>query len=592
MVFETFTRQAFLTCLAFLFLVSSSQALIEPEDVLILVNKNSPTSVYIADLYRHYHPEIPEKQVLELEGLIDCSGPKSDESNEIISRVDYDRFIAEPLRNYLIENDLVNKIRVIVTTAGMPYRIAQSEGNSYLETVVVPGGSTPPSASMIGYVDAASVESELTVLFQNDPESVVQAPIYDRIANPFQGYENSGADCFERDILNRRESFRWQYPRKISLSNYPPIMEGSRRTVQGIKGREFCCGDMYLTCRLDGPKNRGESAIFSVRQILERASKASSAEFGVNAEKCNVVFDDAPLAGDFNYNQLYNLNTSVDYLCYTADQPQPPDVYYVEIRDDFEHGFAHLTGVDFVDYSFNTAKMLNGHGLNVIYDKRASHRSCQTDLRWGQMAVGGASLGRNGDEGSDSDYILSGGPYGTGLFKMACGAVFTSIESFNAVTLFSDVETGRTAQGKIVDFIEIGASGAIGHSFEPFADASIDCEFLFYNLFADSDDDGFADMCFVEAAFSAIPYLSWSEVVIGDPLMRIAYGPGAPAFGEINGDLDFDGYSSTFSDLELFTESFLSGLYENSEIDHKYNDLCDVNRDMIINLEDFSILYP
>ena len=73
------------------------------------------------------------------------------------------------------------------------------------------------------------------------------------------------------------------------------------------------------------------------------------------------------------------------------------------------------------------------------------------------------------------------------------------------------------------------------------SDAIIDNEFLFYNLLADMDDDGKADLTFIEAAFTAIPYLSWSEVVIGDPLMQIAYGPGGKVWTLLTGDANNDG---------------------------------------------------
>ena len=47
------------------------------------------------------------------------------------------------------------------------------------------------------------------------------------------------------------------------------------------------------------------------------------------------------------------------------------------------------------------------------------------------------------------------------------------------------------------------------------------------NLLRDEDEDGIGDLTWVEAASTAIPYLSWAEVVIGDPLMRLRVGPGA-----------------------------------------------------------------
>ena len=43
--------------------------------------------------------------------------------------------------------------------------------------------------------------------------------------------------------------------------------------------------------------------------------------------------------------------------------------------------------------------------------------------------------------------------------------------------------------------------------------AAIDHLYLLYNLLLDDEGAGKADLTLVEAAFTAIPYLSWSEVL-------------------------------------------------------------------------------
>jgi hypothetical protein len=111
---------------------------------------------------------------------------------------------------------------------------------------------------------------------------------------------------------------------------------------------------------------------------------------------------------------------------------------------------------------------------------------------------------------------------------------------------------------------------------------------LQYNLLADENGDGFADLAFAEAAFTAIPFLSWAEVVIGDPLMRIAYGPGQKAWTPLTGDANNDGRVNN-GDLSLVRfrqNSSLEGTEAEFEL---YNDLCDINRDGRINLGDFSL---
>lgn len=569
--------------LAFLNLTASAQ--LEPNDVLILVNDNSPTSKYIAQLYCEYYPDINQSQILYLTdpNLQDCSGPQSTAADEIITREIYETAIAEPVRAYLIDQNLVDQTKVIITTAGLPYRIEDST----FTNIVIPGGGTVYAASLTGSVDAASVESELTVLFQTDYNNPIFLDYWDRNVNPYQGYRNSPVELFDRDIINNSQNMYWRYPRKLTASHYPPMMEGRRRILQGVMDRRFSAGDMHLTCRLDGPKNEGQSAVFAVRKMLEFANRASDPAYGINEANTVAVLDDAPGATNFNYNRIYNLDRYVDFLIYEEGVQQPPDTYYAETRDDYDNCFEQMTGqVVGYDNMLYAATMPDAYDLTVLCDKRYGYRTNQADLLADEIVVAAACFGINGDEASPPGYILTGGPAGEPLFNLAYGAVYCSIESFNAVTMFSDASIMN--QASIIDFLQIGGCGAIGHSFEPYSDAIIDTEFLFYNLLADSDQDGFADMTFIEAAFTAIPYLSWTEVVLGDPLMKIAYGPGGQALPPNPADIDRDGQPGTIADLAFWTNSYLGSLNSNDGSFNNYNDLCDFNEDGQVNLQDFA----
>lgn len=563
---------------------------LHPSDALILVNENSPTSRYIAKLYRQYYPEIDESQVLYLSSLADCSGPESSPGDEIITRQEYNDLIAEPVRDYLADSNYperITEIKLIITTAGMPYRI---EDTVYSDAVY-PSGSNPSVVSEhTSDLNAASVESELVGLWYGDYGSNPFG-LDNRLVNPYQGYCYSGLDLFDRAVPGTK-SMEWSLP--LSLVGPAPKMEGEPLSF-GTINRSFNAGDMYLTCRLDGPKNQGQSAVFAVRAILERAKRASSADYGVNPLQAVAVFDDAP-ASTLDDNRVFNLDTFANYWVYEPDVPQPPNAPNVLNKDDYVAGFRAMTN-ESVDYSnLNTGLMGSAYDLCVILDRRSGTRTNQADLealpdtyperQQEQGAILVATFGCNGDEGSASNYILRGGPDEGALFNLVNGAVFTSIESLNAVTMFSDCNTLPVSQGKVVDFIEIGGAGAIGHSFEPRSTAAIDNLYLFYNLLTDSNGDGKADLTFVEAAFTAIPFLSWSEVVIGDPLMQIAYGPGQKAWYPLLGDANNDGRVNFF-DMWLIRGRVGGMLNTTDETAfERYNDLCDVNKDGIINFFD------
>ncbi|MFH1616829.1 MAG: dockerin type I domain-containing protein [Planctomycetota bacterium] len=586
----------FLFTLFFLLFLTHQSLALEPNELIILVNENSPTSKYIAGLYRSYYTQIPESHVLKLSGLVDCSGPTATEADEIISRQDYRQCIAAPVRRYLADAnhpDRILGIKAIITTAGIPYRIKDDN----FPDAVYPGGSNPGTVGMAeSQISAASVESELSCLWycNNDGNEydVNGFSAENRAVNPYQGYRASPIDLFERQLPGNKQ-MNWSIGISLVPGVDPPTMEGTNYWF-GTVNRSFNAGDIYLTARLDGPKNRGKSAVFAVRQILERSRRASTTQYGVNPEQVAVLFDDAPSIGaNLNCNRTFNLHSDVDYWVY-SEQPQPPDAYKARVADDYESAYYQMTGI-YPDYTLNVGEM-NNNGMCVIFDGRSNCKFTQAELEliavenpdYADLAnlIALVTFGVNGDEYYTSDYLIAGGPGGAPLFNLANGAVFASLESFNAVTMFSDVATKPAPHGKVVDFLSIGGTAGIGHAFEPQCDAVVDTEFLFYNLLADEDNDGKADMCFAEAAFTAISYLSWAEVVIGDPLMRIVYGPGGGSWKRLAGDANNDG-KVNFYDIWLI-KTRLGGSLNSPDpaAFDRYYDLCDVNIDGVINYAD------
>jgi hypothetical protein len=556
-----------------------------PGDVLILVNANSPTSRYISKMYRSYYPQITDMQVLQLTGLADCSGPASTAASEILTRDQYNTLIAGPVRNHLLTNNLATTIKVIITTAGMPYRIE----DTLYPNVIYPAGSNYNDVSMhVSEISAACVESELACLWFCDYGSY-PTNASNRIINPYHGYRSSSITCFER-LSPGTKIFTWTTA--ASSSEATPKVEGKIQYTwpPRIINRVLNAGDIYLTCRLDGPKMKGQSAVFAVRKMLERSRRASDPDSGVNSTQGVIILDDCPNLS-LDQNRVYNLNGSMNYYEYNSGTKQPPDLITVLTLDDYSASFNVLTNMTISNPTgMNTAVMPVGYDMKVILDRRSALRTSQADLMAAEKPVFFGCFGKNGDEGGSSDYLttgLDGGP----LFNPANGAVFTSIESFNAVTLFSDEVTAPVAQGKIIKFIEIGGTAAIGHAFEPMSTAAVDNVYLTYNLFADADGDGIADLTFVEAAFTAIPFLSWTEVVIGDPLMRIAYGPGeSAAWLPKAGDCNADGVVNV-RDVRVYSNSVGGGLNNADPAYFQlYNDLADFNCDGVINVRDLRIL--
>ncbi|MCB9849800.1 MAG: hypothetical protein H6817_03765 [Phycisphaerales bacterium] len=501
-------------------------------NVIILVNDDSPAGLEVVKLYRQYHPRIRDGQIVHLSGLPDCASANATPADEIITREQFENLIAAPTRAHLINEGLSDLVYVIITTAGMPYRIEDTD--STLGAVIQPAGSYGQLVvNKRNVVDAASVESELAVLFQIDPAlpAGTRLPIDNRLVNPYHGYVSSIKRWAEdRSVLSRRNGFAWQTMWHVGLS---PLIEGDYSTAGwSAKNRRMSPADIYLVARLDGPREQGKLPIFAVRDMLQRAARVSDttrADFvGYDPARAVVAIDHSPLPpapAVFSSSAIYNFPMQVAYMTYD-DHPVPPGAEEISGLNAANHYFVlfdWLTGFPATVGGTGSRTIVDSLGGVALWDDSASILN-SSFIPLNDGIIGLMTYGRNGGDGRPPTYLLTGGQNGGPLFRCAPGAVFTSLESFNAVTMFDDASSN---QAKIVEFIRMGGTAAVGHSFEPELSAEINVEFLYSNLLRDADHDGAADMTVAEAAFTAMPYLSWTEVLIGDPLMRLQVGPGA-----------------------------------------------------------------
>jgi hypothetical protein len=569
-------------------LAALASAAIDESRVLLVVNSASAVSRQTARIYRQYHPGIPDQHVVYLTGLADVRTP----AGEIITRGDFEAKIAQPIRQHLIQNSLADYIWVIVTTAGMPYRIADTT----LTGVVYPAGSDPILVQNNQHlVDAASVESELAVLFQIDPalDRPQRAPLAARIVNPYHGYISPfEAFAAQRDILGRRTQFNFQAPPGASSVVY----EGTQwSAVRATGGRTFSASDIYLVARLDGPRTATMLPLGAIRRMLESASRVGNVNNrcfrGYSPGFSAAALDDSD-GLDLDLNRWLNagkalpLSTPPDEYLTAELYPTPPNVGGDgSARDDVRFAHRSLTGSDGLPDPNGPDVLISLIGDDLLgglvaYDPTALVLS-QADLPQSVAAIALATFGTNAEDGRTKYYLLTGGPGGSRVLNPAYGAVFNSLESFNAVTFFVDAPT---TQAKLVDWLTIGGSGAAGHAFEPISSAAVDNDLLLYNYLRDWDGDGVGDLTFVEAAYTAMPFLSWANVVVGDPLMVLRQGPDTgPALGPpvVPGDADWNGYVSTYDYL-------LWALAYGSQVgDDRYDDRADFNQDGWVSTYDY-----
>lgn len=572
-----------------------------PSDVLILVNGSSPVSRSVADLYRRYYPAIAANQVVTLSGLPDSASLTATPANEIITRTQFETLIAAPVRNHLISNNLVNSIYCLITTAGMPYRIEDSNQTSYANAVTPAGSDANLVLTNRVNIDAASVESELAFLFQIDPALTPGSagpgvPLKNRVVNPYQGYRSPIKSWGGiRDILTRRTQFRWDLRNLWKISGHAYIEGGYDSCSCSANGRIMSPADIYLVARLDGPHVSNVYPIFAVKQMLDRAAAVSNPTpphtrfVGYSPSTSALVIDSTPppAASELSQTTSYNYPGGTTFLSFETNPVPPGKESYTGCSNcprgtanHYDVLFSWLTGLPPTAGAAGSQPMIIPFGGTAVWDDTTSiMNSSDPFFPSGTGLIGLTTYGRNGNDGRPATYLMTGGPGGGPLFPCAPGAVFTSIESFNAVTMFTETPT---SQAKIAEFIQMGGTAAIGHALEPCQDAIVQVEYLYANLLRDDDGDGVGDLSLVEAAFTAIPYLSWTEVVIGDPLMRLRTGPGGPVSllntcpTDINGD-GFTGYADRLR--VLYSYNTLLG-------DPKYNPAADVNQDGFVGYYD------
>jgi len=167
----------------------------------------------------------------------------------------------------------------------------------------------------------------------------------------------------------------------------------------------------------------------------------------------------------------------------------------------------------------SAAGTLAGLGVRLVADEDAAFAGAFEDIQ------GYASWGSNASQ------ELLPGAYGESEGRLYPGefaprALVTDLVSTNARSFTSPPTYG---QSLVADLLAGGAAGATGHVAEPSLPGVVRPQLLL-SRYARGDRA-------IEAYYSALPYLGWMNVYVGDPLMRLD----EPAAAEIAMDIDGDG---------------------------------------------------
>jgi uncharacterized protein (TIGR03790 family) len=89
---------------------------LEPDEILVIANKNVAESERIARYYCRQRG-VPDKNILSL--------PLGTSLNDTINRSDYEKQLAEPIRSKLLTHKLFGQIRCLLTTYSVPIKVGK-----------------------------------------------------------------------------------------------------------------------------------------------------------------------------------------------------------------------------------------------------------------------------------------------------------------------------------------------------------------------------------------------------------------------------------------------------------------------------------
>ncbi|MEL6330683.1 MAG: hypothetical protein AAFR38_13590 [Planctomycetota bacterium] len=387
--------------------------------------------------------------------------------------------LRDPLRGYLESAGLVFDVRCLVLTKGLPHRILDLDDPQALinPDVQRPIGDIPESQlseRLAGDASAASVDSELTLLWQDTLDTELSEP------------GDSLADgAIKNPYHTRLVSINTFSNANIRAAKSIGSIEGTFFTQGAVGGglspSRFTAGDILLVTRLDG------NTVEDVRAMIDRA-----ADIVFDPTRDALILDESGSEGvqdrDDNDDEFDNLT-----LVLGANDD------YEATRDALLADGRFAPGLIRYDPDAGPGSFFVGGEVPVVDANPA--------FVVAEPLVLFASLNENHGGG------VPGGPATAReiarTFDYRPGAIFNTIESFNGrglnglATLFN--------QEQAADFVGEGGTLAVASVYEPISDSVPDNEWLVRNFVL-------GGMTWAEAAWSSIPAVSWMQIVLGDPL--------------------------------------------------------------------------
>ncbi len=286
-------------------------------------------------------------------------------------------------------------------------------------------------------------------------------------------FDAAGAGAVRNPYYGRRGEPIAAFDRtSVDVTRVKRLVGAAAWDTDGLKP-----GGIYLVCRLDSAPGGGRDAVGNIARLIERSQDLSFTAGEVRA---------------------------------TLDGWSPAFAAL-----DADGGLFFRDGSDFAA----AAAVLERAGVPTTHDRsftfidgNALPDPATPMILLGTYGVNHGARGHGATPKHGPSYLNS-------FANIHPAGVFVAYESFNGQSLIDG--RSRDGQQQALDFIALGGSFTVAHVAEPFSFAVADTALLAENLLL-------GGMTFAEAAYSAIPALSWQSTPIGDPLatVRIAR-PGA-----------------------------------------------------------------
>lgn len=478
------TRWTQLACAAGLAagLSQTARAQLRADEVLVIFDSRIADSLRTAELYAG-SARVPGgvggksgfRRGVRLLDLASTGAPVTTPGN--IAFADFVTRLRDPIRAHITSSQLLGRVRCLVTTKGLPHRVQDSD---------FPTAGDNPTNLVNEYsandATCASVDTELVLLWQNlttgEAGGAADSKADGAILNPYWKSSTPIASLPQPNILVQK-----QYTNAGAGPMWVPFGAVGSST-------RLSPGDIYLVSRLDG------YALADIEGALERASRVY-----YNVDTDAAMFDESGANGvaDTAANgEFDNVNTAFAQMRDADDYEVTRDAFSADTR--FAPGFARYNGLAGGNQFFIGPRLawFPGDGvmlaspLALVATYGANHSGVPRDP---------AGIPRRTDFAASYNY--------------PDGAIINTIESYNCRDFGGLGQLEFATQQQVAHFIASGGTFGVGNVWEPLADAVPDNRYLALNFIR-------GNLSWAEAAWTAIPALSWQQMVVGDPLARPA----------------------------------------------------------------------